>query len=80
LFDVITSGFGSMPDYSAQIAPRDRWAIVAYIRALQLSQSASAADVPSGQKVPSEPPQFEQLGSGATLPVVETKPTPEEPK
>jgi mono/diheme cytochrome c family protein len=80
LFDVITSGFGSMPDYSAQIAPRDRWAIVAYIRALQLSQSATAADVPSGQKVPSEPPQFEQLGSGATLPVVETKPTPEEPK
>ena len=73
-FDVITNGFGAMPDYASQIAPRDRWAIVAYIRALQLSQDATAADVPAGQKVPSEPPQFEELGSGATLPVVETKP------
>jgi len=37
-FRIITLGYGSMPDYSAQISPRDRWAIVAYIRALQLSQ------------------------------------------
>jgi mono/diheme cytochrome c family protein len=74
VFDVITNGFGSMPDYAAQIAPPDRWAIVAYTRALQLSQAATAADVPSGQKVPSEPPQFRELGSGATLPVVEAKP------
>ena len=44
-FDVITNGFGAMPDYSAQIPPRDRWAIVAYIRALQLSQRASLADL-----------------------------------
>ena len=53
-FDVITNGFGAMPDYKAQIAPRDRWAIVAYIRALQLSQHASATDVPGGDptKVP----------------------------
>ena len=79
-FDVITNGFGAMPDYASQIAPRDRWAIVAYIRALQLSQDATAADVPAGQKVPSEPPRFEELGSGATLPVVETKPAHEEPK
>jgi mono/diheme cytochrome c family protein len=40
LFDVATHGFGSMPDYSAQIPPQDRWAIVAYIRALQLSRYA----------------------------------------
>ena len=40
-FDVITNGFGAMPDYAAQIAPEDRWAIVAYIRALQLSQRAT---------------------------------------
>ena len=40
IFDVITNGFGVMPDYKAQIAPRDRWAIVAYLRALQLSQHA----------------------------------------
>ena len=46
LYDVITSGFGAMPDYAAQIPPRDRWAIVAYIRALQLSQNASLNDVP----------------------------------
>src|SRR5678809_1220846 len=79
-FDVITNGFGAMPDYASQIAAADRWAIVAYIRALQLSEDASSADVPAGQKVPSEPPRFEELGSGATLPVVETKPAHEEPK
>src|SRR5262249_42877984 len=37
-FDVITNGYGSMPDYKQQIPVRDRWAIVAYVRALQLSQ------------------------------------------
>ena len=45
-FDVITSGFGVMQDYAAQIPPTDRWAIAAYIRALQLSQNATLADVP----------------------------------
>ncbi|MBZ5719741.1 MAG: cytochrome c [Acidobacteriia bacterium] len=82
-FDVITNGFGIMPDYASQIPPRDRWCIIAYIRALQLSQGATMADVPSGQKVPSEAPQFEEPGSGATLPVVAPKsanPQPEEPK
>ncbi len=49
-FDVITTGFGAMADYSAQVAPRDRWAIVAYIRALQLSQHAAFADVPSEER------------------------------
>lgn len=49
-FDVMTNGFGAMPDYASQIPPRDRWSIVAYIRALQLSQDATKADVPSGQK------------------------------
>lgn len=37
-FEVITNGYGSMPDYKQQVPPRDRWAIVAYVRALQLSQ------------------------------------------
>ena len=46
-YDVITNGFGAMPDYAAQIEPQDRWAIVAYIRALQLSQQASINDVPA---------------------------------
>jgi mono/diheme cytochrome c family protein len=40
IFHVITKGFGSMPDYATQIPPRDRWAIVAYVRALQFSQHA----------------------------------------
>ena len=45
-YDVITSGFGAMPDYAAQIPVPDRWAIVAYLRALQLSQHASFAALP----------------------------------
>src|SRR4051794_33843851 len=40
-FDVVTSGTGAMPSYANQVAPADRWAIVAYIRALQLSQNAT---------------------------------------
>lgn len=45
-YDVMTNGFGQMLNYSAQIPPSDRWAIVAYIRALQLSRNAKAADLP----------------------------------
>jgi hypothetical protein len=44
-FDVASNGFGAMPDYAAQVKPRDRWAIAAYIRALQLSQNATEADL-----------------------------------
>jgi len=50
LYDVIANGFGAMPDYSAQLQPSDRWAIVAYIRALQLSQNASINDIPADAK------------------------------
>ena len=56
-FDVMTNGFGVMLDYSQQIKPADRWAIAAYIRALQLSQGATRADVPAGQQVAAEPPK-----------------------
>ncbi len=45
-FDVITNGFGAMNSYSAQITPRDRWAIVAYVRALQLSRNAHVGELP----------------------------------
>ncbi len=45
-FDVITNGWGAMPDYSTEIPPRDRWLIIAYIRALQLSQNTPVAEVP----------------------------------
>lgn len=46
VYDVITNGFGAMLSYSAQIPPRDRWAIVAYFRALQLSRNAKVAELP----------------------------------
>jgi len=67
-FDVMTNGYGIMQDYSAQVSPRDRWCIAAYIRALQLSQNATMNDVPQGQSIPSQPPIFEEPGTGATLP------------
>ena len=47
IIDVISHGFGAMPDYAAQIPAEDRWRIVAYIRALQLSHNATSADVPA---------------------------------
>ena len=73
-FDVMTNGFGAMPDYASQISPRDRWCIVAYIRALQLSQGATASDIPAGQQVPSVSPQFRgDPGSGATLPEIDPR-------
>lgn len=50
IYDVITRGFGAMPDYAAQIPPRDRWAIVAYVRALEASQSATINDVPAEER------------------------------
>jgi len=46
-FDVVTNGFGAMPSYASQIPVNDRWAIIAYIRALQLSQHATLDDVPA---------------------------------
>ncbi|MBX7220523.1 MAG: cytochrome c [Blastocatellia bacterium] len=49
-FSVISNGFGAMGSYSAAIPVRDRWAIVAYIRALQLSQSAKAEDIPAEER------------------------------
>jgi mono/diheme cytochrome c family protein len=49
-FDVMTNGFGAMPDYASQIRVEDRWAIAAYIRALQLSEHATPADVPADRR------------------------------
>lgn len=49
-FDVITNGHGAMYSYAARVAPADRWAIVAYIRALQLSRQASLDDVPADER------------------------------
>jgi mono/diheme cytochrome c family protein len=49
-FDVITNGMGSMPDYKSQVPPRDRWLIIAYIRALQFSQRLRLADLPPAEQ------------------------------
>jgi len=64
-FYVMTHGYGAMPDYSAQLTPIDRWCVAAYIRALQLSQAATPADVPAGVNVedlkafaPKDHPEF----------------------
>ena len=49
-FDVMTNGFGAMQDYSAQVPVADRWAIAAYIRAIQLSHNARVEDVPADRR------------------------------
>jgi mono/diheme cytochrome c family protein len=49
-YEVISHGYGSMPDYAAQVPPKDRWAIVAYIRALQLSQNARLSELPEPER------------------------------
>ncbi|HEV8316508.1 MAG TPA: cytochrome c [Vicinamibacterales bacterium] len=49
-YDVIANGFGAMADYAAQVPVADRWAIVAYIKALQLSQHATVKDVPADKR------------------------------
>jgi len=49
-FDVISNGFGVMYPYGYRVAPRDRWAIIAYVRALQLSRQVPIADVPDAER------------------------------
>jgi mono/diheme cytochrome c family protein len=66
-FHVISNGYGAMPDYSAQIVPADRWAIVAYIKALQLSQKATQADVAEGSHVEPLSSIAEQKGLPASF-------------
>ena len=60
IFDVITNGFGSMPDYAMQIKAEDRWAIVAYVRALQLAAHASVNDV-----APADRPRLDEVRPAA---------------
>jgi Cytochrome C oxidase, cbb3-type, subunit III len=68
-FDVETVGFGSMPDYAGAIPAADRWAIAAFVRALQLSQRTTITDVPSGEakklESPDAPPKAQPLPIGA---------------
>jgi mono/diheme cytochrome c family protein len=65
-FDVITNGFGAMQGYAEQIPPRDRWMIAAYVRALQLSQSATIDDVPAADR-----PRLDEPAAAPPPPKVE---------
>jgi mono/diheme cytochrome c family protein len=69
-FDVMTQGFGQMSSYASQVTPQDRWAIAAYLRALQLSQHVPAAELP--------PEDRQKLAQSARKP--EHRPSPGEPK
>ncbi|HEX7830255.1 MAG TPA: cytochrome c [Thermoanaerobaculia bacterium] len=55
-FDVMTNGFGAMPPYRTMIPAQDRWAIVAYIRALQISQNSNAAELTAEQRTQLDAP------------------------
>lgn len=68
-YDVITNGFGSMISYASRVQPQDRWAIVAYVRALQLSQNATVEDVPAADRpkldqAPAAPSTHQASGGG----------------
>jgi cbb3-type cytochrome c oxidase subunit III len=65
-FDVMTNGYGIMMDYSAQTTSRDRWCIAAYIRALQLSQNATATDLTAAERQSAHVPSGGAAGQGAT--------------
>jgi hypothetical protein len=65
-YDVMTSGFGAMADYSAQVPPTDRWAIAAYVRTLQYSQYAPASDVPADKQ-----PELDRSLAAAAAPAPE---------
>jgi mono/diheme cytochrome c family protein len=76
LFAIATEGYGSMPAYGAQIPPEDRWAIVAYLRTLQLSQHFPVADLTPSMRAASD--QANAAGSGA--PLEELLPSKEAPR
>ena len=61
-FDAITNGWGAMPSYAPQIPPQDRWAIIAYIRALQISQTVGQQAATPGAKAPTTPAPTPQTG------------------
>ena len=69
-FDVISNGFGSMASYASRVTPDDRWRIIAYIRALQLSESAKLSDVPADQRqnLPVEAPPRDAGEVGDAVP------------
>jgi mono/diheme cytochrome c family protein len=82
-FDVITNGYGAMYNYAAQITPRDRWAIISYIRVLQYSESQKVDQLTAEAKAklpakpnPDEEPMYPELPSGPQLPTSGMTPAP----
>jgi mono/diheme cytochrome c family protein len=72
-FDVMTHGFGAMQDYSAQVPVADRWAIAAYIRALQASQRATIDDVPADRRADLDRPQGAAAAAEPAAPAQEAR-------
>jgi mono/diheme cytochrome c family protein len=71
-FDVMTHGFGAMPSYALQVKPEDRWAIAAYIRALQLSHFATGKEIPT--PIRSELDKLPQKGESPAEPQPDNTP------
>lgn len=67
-FDVITNGFGMMFSYASRVSPQDRWRIVAYIRALQLSQHATVANVPEEKRTEIQGAALSASGQASSAP------------
>jgi hypothetical protein len=65
-FDVMTNGLGNMYSYAARVSPEDRWRIAAYIRALQLSQNDTIADVPAKDRQNLQAPSTPASAAGET--------------
>jgi mono/diheme cytochrome c family protein len=61
-FDAVTNGWGAMPSYATQIPVQDRWAIISYIRALQLSRQNEQAQLPPGQAPATQTPSPSSRG------------------
>lgn len=78
-YDIISNGFGGMPDYASQVKVEDRWAIAAYIRALQLSQNATEADVSPQDREKLSKPGEEQIRIPDTSYVSPANTTPVQP-
>ena len=79
-FDVMTNGFGGMSEYKSQISVSDRWAIAAYIRALQLSQDATRADVPAGMEISNAPNLNAVPGTSEIQPQPKEQPAKAQPQ
>ncbi len=73
-FDVVTNGFGAMPSYASRVPVDDRWRIIAYIRALQFSDSATVADVPPADRPQLDRPPVPPGGSAGQQPEPEGQP------